>query len=90
MMSLTQHIMITCRHATELIERQSLRAPTVGEKLKLRLHLMMCKPCKQYSIQSSLIDAVLHRIYSEFKEASLRTVKGNPITKKIIASLFKE
>jgi hypothetical protein len=54
--------MMLCREATRLMSKP-LDAPlSLGERLSLRLHLGMCRPCRQCNAQFDL----LHRVGPHF------------------------
>lgn len=52
-------IMISCRKATELIEKKSTAELSFPEKIKLRMHTAMCRACTNYQRQSIFIDNML-------------------------------
>lgn len=53
---------ITCRKATELVSESMHRRLSPYEKLKLRLHLMICSACRRYRRQVLAIrDAMASR-----------------------------
>jgi hypothetical protein len=43
--------MMNCRQATELISESQERSLTLREKMSLRVHVMMCSGCKNFSLQ---------------------------------------
>ena len=49
--------LITCQHATLLIEQQQDPAPPHRERASLWLHLRLCPSCKRYAQQSIQIAA---------------------------------
>ena len=51
--------MLSCKKATELIEKDLLVGLSRKERLKLRVHLSMCDGCKAYQKQSQQIDKFL-------------------------------
>jgi len=54
--------MLTCKQASQLIS-QSLDHPlSWSQKVKLRLHLLMCIPCNQFKQQLKLLRVALQRI----------------------------
>lgn len=60
-MGLLDTLMVSCRKASELIERRELRPLGVLERMKLRFHLRICDGCKTYERQSARIDNWLER-----------------------------
>ena len=47
---------LTCKHATELVEKEKSTKMSFGDKLKLKLHLAVCKVCQSYKSNSDLMD----------------------------------
>lgn len=56
--------MLSCRKATELIEKQSLFELNTLEKTQLFFHLKVCDACKQYQKQSTIIDSIMQDTYA--------------------------
>lgn len=55
-MGLIGTLKLSCRKASELIERRELRPLSAMERIGLRLHLGICEGCRAYRKQSVLID----------------------------------
>jgi hypothetical protein len=53
-------IMLSCKKATFLTEKNLHSSLTIYEKLQLNLHLRMCNACKNYAIQSKFIHQSLN------------------------------
>lgn len=53
-MSLTLHP--SCRKATELVERGMIRPLSLQQRAGLWIHLRICKGCRAYQAQSSVIE----------------------------------
>ena len=57
--------MMLCREATRLMSKR-LDAPlSLGERLSLRLHLGMCRPCRHCNAQFDLLHRVGHHFDAE-------------------------
>jgi hypothetical protein len=57
MMKKLMHILfLSCIKATELIEKRFHFKLTLRERLKLRVHKMMCDACTNYEKQSFLLE----------------------------------
>lgn len=54
-----QLLFLSCRKATELIEKQFHFKLSAKEKLQLRIHKMMCEACTNYEKQDNLIEKAL-------------------------------
>jgi hypothetical protein len=58
MMKKIMHILfLSCLKATELIEKQFHFKLSVTDRLRLKVHKMMCQACTNYEIQSIVIEA---------------------------------
>ena len=55
-MSLISTLRVSCRKASELIERRELRSLGLMERIGLRWHMRICDGCRAYEKQSLLID----------------------------------
>jgi hypothetical protein len=52
-------LMLSCKKATELIEKKSLVGLSFRENFQLRIHKSMCDACSAYEKQSLKIDELL-------------------------------
>lgn len=52
-------LFLSCKKATELIEKREVKSLSVKEWLQLKAHLWMCDACKVYEKYSRKINAVL-------------------------------
>ncbi|MDO8319921.1 zf-HC2 domain-containing protein [Rhodoferax sp.] len=43
--------MMNCKQATRLISESQDRTLTLAEKMSLKVHVMMCSGCKNFSLQ---------------------------------------
>jgi methanogenic corrinoid protein MtbC1 len=67
--SLTAVIFLHCQKAGELVEKKISSGLSVVEQFQLKLHMGMCEVCKQYEIQSNLIE---HTVKRKLLAADLR------------------
>ena len=51
--------LLSCKKATELIEKRKIVSLTTSEKIQLKLHTSMCNACKSYEKQSDILDKAL-------------------------------
>lgn len=51
--------MISCKKATELLDKRSVLQLSVREKIALKLHIAICAACKRYKKQSQFIEKIL-------------------------------
>ena len=58
-------MMISCKRATELVDKRQSVGLTGREIVKLRFHTIMCRACRRYEEQSRLIDGLLKKQLGE-------------------------
>lgn len=56
--------MVTCKKATEMVERNNQKDLSKKELMILKFHLILCKACKRYELQSRQIDVLLKKYLS--------------------------
>jgi len=54
-----QKLMLSCKKATELIDKKIHSGISRDEKIKLYFHTMMCSACTNYEKQGYLMDRML-------------------------------
>lgn len=59
MRKLMNYIMLSCKKATELIEKRQVNKLTIAEKLQLKMHTSMCEACSAYEKQSLTLDKAI-------------------------------
>jgi len=47
---------LSCKKATEMVEQDKIVSLSFVDKMKLKIHLSICKACENYEKQSQLID----------------------------------
>ncbi len=52
--------MLSCKKATELIEKKLLVKLSFKEKMQLEMHKSMCSACTTYEKQSKKLDEIFH------------------------------
>jgi hypothetical protein len=61
-MSTMNYIALSCKKATELVEKKQVSKLSFLENIQLKLHLNMCKTCKEYEAKSVFIESVLKKL----------------------------
>lgn len=61
MKKITHLIMLSCRKATELIEKQFVAKLSLKERVQLNLHKSICDACTAYENQSRLLNDLLQK-----------------------------
>ena len=64
-------MMLNCRQATLLVDKQEYVELSTKEKMDLKMHLSTCKHCRNYSAQSKIINKTLIRAF-KFNELELK------------------
>ena len=49
----------SCKRASEMIEKRLVTKLTSIEKIKLTIHLSMCKTCQAYENESEIIEKII-------------------------------
>lgn len=66
MKKLMHFMFLSCRTATELIEKKLFSELSLREKIQLSLHKSMCKACTKYSKQSEELDHYMKNNITNF------------------------
>ena len=61
-------IPISCKKATELIDKASFVELSKSEKIKLTIHLSLCSTCKNYKDETGKLDQMLKQVHEEEKK----------------------
>lgn len=60
--------MMNCKQATQLISESQDRALSWSEKLTLKMHVMMCAGCKNFSLQIPFLSQAMKAYAKGFDE----------------------
>jgi hypothetical protein len=66
-MAYLKKILDNCVEASVLALKNKEVSITLKQKFEMRLHIMFCKCCKNFSIQSSQIDTSLKKHFEELE-----------------------
>lgn len=79
---------LPCKKATEMIEQSEIMSLSFVDKMKLKIHLSICKACRNYEKQSKLIDD----FFANNKGSDMDNIKieENPILKESIIKKINE
>lgn len=80
-------VMLSCKRATELIEKKSVINLSFKEKVQLRMHKSMCDACTAYEKQSKAIDEVLHKHIHSPESDNIAPMQNDALKDKIINNL---
>ena len=79
--------MLSCKKATELIEKKLLVKLSSKEKIQLQLHKSMCSACTAYEKQSKKMDELFQKHFQNTDTTLAETTINEGLKKKIIDSL---
>lgn len=83
-------LMLSCKKATELIEKKALLKITFKEKIQLQMHKSMCSACTAYEKQSKKLDELfLKHINNDNPEVST-LVQNEDLKSKILKNLGEQ
>jgi hypothetical protein len=78
--------MLSCKQASQIISQSLDRPLTMQERFALKLHLLICKYCKQFSQQLHTLRVALKQMTSVIENDD--TIKMPVVTKKRITDLI--
>ncbi len=61
-------MMLSCKKATELMEKREVSPLSFVEGIQLKMHLSMCDACQSYEKQSDLINKAVGKWFSDKAE----------------------
>lgn len=61
--------MMNCQQATRLISESQDRTLSLSEKMALKMHVMMCAGCKNFSLQIPFLSQAMKAYAEGFDEA---------------------
>ncbi|HSN79046.1 MAG TPA: zf-HC2 domain-containing protein [Rhodoferax sp.] len=61
--------MMNCKQATRLISESQDRALSLSEKMALKMHVMMCAGCKNFSLQIPFLSQAMKAYAKGLDEA---------------------
>ena len=86
MKRLLNKFFLSCKKATELIEKRNVEQLNFTEKNQLKIHLSMCRTCTAYQSQSETLDKAVSKWVKNNKKVrniSLSTSEKAAILEKI-------
>ena len=87
MKKLMNYLMLSCKKATELIEKRSILILSLKENIQLKVHTKMCDTCTNYQKQSKEIDVILEKYVHDEKDMPL--LENKQLKESILYSLEK-
>lgn len=84
---LIHKIALTCKEATFLMELENTINVSSLQKIRLQLHLKICKACKSYQKNSKLLEKVLEMSFYKNHDTPVNQEKIKQLKVKIIQNL---
>ncbi len=76
--------MLSCKKATELIEKRLVIKLSTVEKIQLKMHTAVCSKCSTYESQSDIIENCIAKIHQpNNKPMKLSSERKNQILKQL-------
>ncbi len=76
-------LMLSCKKATELIEKKAAKKLGLIEAIRLRMHTLMCSACAAYEKHSHTLDQVLSK-WTKKEENNKNKTLSDDVKSKII------
>lgn len=80
-------IMVSCKKASELIEKKEDYKISPAESVRLFIHTSMCTICKGYEKQSILLKIALNNLFKDSEESQKDTEVPESLKKDIIKKI---
>ncbi len=74
--------MKNCREITELIERGSEERLPLRQRIEVKVHLMMCKLCRNFAKDTAFLDRLLKKI-DNFQQTQLTPSEKKQIKREV-------
>jgi len=81
-------ILYSCEEATKLTVKKGETKLTFSQRLRLKMHLLICDACRRFDIQNTWIDSQLSKM-SGGQEVCLDNVKKHQIKQSLEAEIKK-
>ena len=70
------YLNLSCKSATEMVEKRTFTKLTLTEKIQFKIHVSICKACLSYQKQSEFIDLFLkQKSHFEFANKEYQSLK---------------
>ena len=80
-------LMLSCRKASELVEKKLHFGLSSKEKFQLFLHLSMCDACKAYQKQTILLDKLLTK---QSDSQNVKSTIEKPLPEEVKSKIINE
>ncbi len=73
-------INISCKEATQLILKKEEGKLSIGQRVQLSLHLLICDLCKSFNLQNKWINKHIHHLQEHFSIKASEEFKQKVLT----------
>jgi hypothetical protein len=80
-------LMLSCKKATELMEKEIHFKLSILEKVQLRMHTKMCAACNAYQKNNVILEKSLHNHFLSQKKEFMSLTLSEDFKKKLIKNL---
>ncbi|WP_306350017.1 hypothetical protein [Flavobacterium sp. '19STA2R22 D10 B1'] len=80
-------MLVSCKIATELIEKKGVVKLSRNESVQLKFHTLICNVCRRYEKQSAIIDKALEQMH---RNNNLKLELPSAIKAQIISAIEKK
>ena len=87
MKKIMNYLVLSCKKATELIEKRSIFGLSWKENVQLKIHTKMCDACSHYQRQSKEIDILLENYIHNLDETKVPELENKPLKEDILLRL---
>ena len=87
MKKLMNYLMLSCKKATELIEKKSIVGLSWKENIRLKVHTKMCDACTNYQTQSKEIDVMLRKHITSSDDKSMLSLENKQLRENILHNM---
>lgn len=87
MKKLMNILMLSCKKASDLIDKKSAVKLSMKENVMLHMHTAMCDGCKAYQKQSRILDELLSKHIYTTDETQVPQIINNKLKQQIISKI---
>lgn len=87
MKKLMNILMLSCKKASELIDKKSVTNLSMKENVMMHMHKATCDGCKAYQRQSKILDDLLKTYIHASTEEQIPQIINNELKQKILVNL---
>ncbi len=80
---MSKKMLISCDEATTICDKNQYGEASFFEKIKLTLHLFLCKHCKTYSQQNNILSKIFGRYLTSCDDQNLKPQEKEELKQKL-------